>query len=305
MAVKIPIEDDDIRGWVEVAHGSRMLHHCLRNVGDPVAGSAFAQVADLYPFERVADRVRAYLSAAVEHLIFWADLQAPLKFHPEQSIEVTLRPTYTVARAAIEAASQAVWLMNTTDPIECIRRHICLMRWDLQEQRKSKLDQEAKENTKAVEADLVRRVSEVFTEDEVRPPGSYLDVIKAACDADGLTLAPGDAERIWRAASGVAHGKHWPTLDLQQVVPIEEYEPGQFRTVQIPDLDGLTEVLRAAHAITQVGVLRFLDYSGADIALALERARDWLADVIPLRDGVEREWLRRGASGLGAEHPSP
>ena len=57
----------------------------------------------------------------------WADYSAPLRFHDEQTINFTLRPTLTLARAAIEASAQAVWLMDTTDPIECIRRHISLM----------------------------------------------------------------------------------------------------------------------------------------------------------------------------------
>jgi hypothetical protein len=234
VAVKILIEDDDVRGWVEVAHGSRILQHCLRSAEDPVPGSPFAQVAELYPFEKVSDRSRAYLAAAIEHLIFWADLQAPLKFHPEQSNEVTLRPSYTLARASLESAAQAVWLVDTTDPMECIRRHICLMRWDLQELRRSKLDPTEKANAKALEEDLVQRVSERFADEQVRAPQGYLEVIRSACAAEGLTLEPADAERVWRAASGVAHGKYWPTLELQQVIPVEEYEPGQFRSVQIP-----------------------------------------------------------------------
>ena len=252
----------------------------------------------MYPFEKVSDRARAYLVAAIEHLIFWADLQAPLKFHPEQFNEVTLRPSYTLARASLESAAQAVWLMNTTDPMECIRRHICLMRWDLQELRKSKLDPAEKANAKVLEEDLVHRVSEVFADQQVRAPQGYLEVIRSACAAEGLTLEPDDAERVWRAASGVAHGKYWPTLELQHIVPLEEYEPGHFRSVQVPDLHGITEVLRAAHDVTQVGALRFLDYSGVDIAASNESARDWVSEVIPLKEGVSREELRRRTDGL-------
>jgi hypothetical protein len=301
--IKIPIEDKDVRGWVEVAHGSRILQYCLRNAGDPASGSSFAHVGELYPFERVSDRARAYLAAAVEHLIFWADLQAPLKFHPEQSNEVTLRPSYTLARASLEAAAQAVWLMNTTDPIECLRRHICLMRWDLQELRKRKLDSAEKATAKALEADLIHRVSEVFDDGQVMPPQGYLDVIRSACAAEGLTMDPDDAERVWRAASGVAHGKYWPTLDLQQQIPVEEYEPGQFRSIQIPDVDRITEALRTAHAMTQFGVLRFLDYTGADIAETIANAEDWLSEIIPLREGADREDLRRRREPLRDEVP--
>lgn len=250
-------------------------------------------MGDLYPFEKVSDRVRAYLTAAVEHLIFWADVQAPLKFHPEQSVEVTLRPSYTLARASLEAAAQAVWLMGTTDPMECIRRHICLMRWDLQELRKSRLDAASKSEAKALEADLVHRVSGVFTDEQVCAPQTYLEVIRSACAADGLSLTPDDAERIWRAASGAAHGKYWPTLELQQVVPLEKNESEQHGSTLVPDVGGITEALRAAHAMAEIGVLRYLDYSGLDIQESLAAAYAWLSEVIPLKEGANREELRR------------
>ncbi len=290
---KVPIDEEASRGWVEVAHGARTLQHCLRHAGDPRSGSSFAQVGELYPLEKVSDRVRAYLAAAIEHLIFWADVQAPLKFHPEQSVEVTLRPSYTLARACLESAAQAVWLMDTTDPMECIRRHICLMRWDLHELRKSWLEPAAKSEAQRREADLVHRVSEVFSEAQVRAPRGYLEVIRSACAADGLSLAPDDAERIWRAASGAAHGKFWPTLELQQVIPIEEYEPRQYRSMLVPDVGGITEALRAAHAMAEIGVLRYLDYSGLDIQASLAAAQAWLSEVIPLKEGADREELRR------------
>jgi len=51
--------------------------------------------------------------------------------------------------------------------------------------------------------------------------------------------------------------------------------------------------------MTQVGVLRFLDYSGADIAEAIETARDWVREVIPLKEGADREELRHRGTLLG------
>jgi hypothetical protein len=52
---------------------------------------------------------------------------------------------YTLARAATEASARAVRLTDTRGPVECVRRHLSLMRWDLQEHRKSKLDPGQKE----------------------------------------------------------------------------------------------------------------------------------------------------------------
>ena len=223
-------------------------------------------------------------------------MQAPLKFHPEQSVEVTLRPSYTLARASLESAAQAVWLMDTTDPMECIRRHICLMRWDIQELRKSHLETTEKARAKGLEQDLVQRVSEVFSDEQVRAPQGYLNIIRSACAVDGLNLASDDAERIWRAASGAAHGKYWPIAELQRVIPVPDNEPGQHRSVQIPDVDGMTEALRAAYDMTQIGVLRYLDYSGLDIQALLSSARTWIREVIPLKDGIDREEVRRRLS---------
>jgi hypothetical protein len=147
----------------------------------------------------------------------------PLIFHPDQVVNVTLRPAYTLARATMEAAAQAVWLMDTRDPIECVRRHLSLIRWDLQEYRKSKTDLSDKQAISATEDDLLHRVSRVFEPGDIKPPRGYLDVIRTACDAKGLDLEADAAERLWSAASGAAHGKYWPTLELQRIQVGEEY----------------------------------------------------------------------------------
>jgi hypothetical protein len=42
--------------------------------------------------EKVSDRARHYVTAALRHMLMWADYAAPFKFHPEQA--VTLRPSY-------------------------------------------------------------------------------------------------------------------------------------------------------------------------------------------------------------------
>lgn len=241
-------------------------------IRDPQPGSNFADVAELYPYEKVSDRVRAYLMAGIEHMLMWADFTAPLKFHEEQLTNVMLRPAYTLARATIEASAQAVWLMDTRDPVECVRRHLSLMRWDLQGHRKSKLDQSEKDVIKAREDALVHRASQVFQPDDIKPPNGYLDVIKLACAANGLDLEAAVAEGLWRAASGAAHGNYWPTLELQHMQVGEEYEPGHHRTIQLPDASAMTEVLEAANTMSQYGVVLYAQYSGVDVAAVLGEA---------------------------------
>lgn len=289
MTTPFRVDETNSEAWTIVAHTARVDHRAVCLIGDPELGSNFADVARLYPYEKVSDRVRAYLMAGIEHMLMWADLSAPLKFHEDQIANVMLRPAYTLARATIEASAQAVWLMDTREPLECIRRHLALMRWDLQEHRKSKLEQSEKDIIKARENELLRRVSQVFQPDDIKPPGGYLDVIRSACAANGLDLEATRAERLWRAASGAAHGKYWPVLELQHVHVGEEYEPGHHRTLQVPDASGITEVLQAASMMSQYGVVLYAQYSGVDVAAVLGEAMAWVAERVPLKPGASRD----------------
>ncbi len=292
MSVQLPVDEADLLGWVEVAHGSRLLENCLRNAGEPRSGSAFARTASIYPYESLVERVHSYLVAAVEHLVFWADVHVPLNFSEGHSVHVTLRPSYTLARAAIEGAAQAVWMMDTTEPMECLRRYLCLCRWDLKELRKSRLDDTGKAHAQQLDQDLVHRVSRVFNEAAIRPPNGYLQIIRSACGAKDLDLAADDAERIWRAASGAAHGKHWPTTELQRAITIDGAQPGQRSSAMVPDVAAITEALTAAHKLCQIGVFRYLDYLGADLGAELSASTRWLTAVIPLKNENDRDTLR-------------
>jgi hypothetical protein len=288
------VDEANQQAWIAVAHWTRINERVLSRVGDPAPGSNFAQVAELFPFEKVSDRARAYLRAGLDHLMMWADYAAPLKFHPDQELNFTLRPTYTLSRSAMEASSQAVWLMDTRDPIECIRRHLSLMRWDLNEHHKSKKGNPAEQaQVELRHNDLLRRVSRVFQPEDIAQPKGYGQVIRRACEATGLELDADTAERLWTAASGAAHGKYWASIDLQTVQVGDEYEPGHHRPVQIPDATAMTEILEAANTLTQYGVLRYADYSGADIPALLNEAVGWVAQNIPVKDGATREDLER------------
>lgn len=301
MQFRTPVPQEHSRAFTEVAQGARLSWRVLATVGDPRPGSNFAQVSELYPFEKVSDWTHAYLSAAYEHLILWADYVAPFKFHPEQVTNFTLRPAYTLARAALESASQAVWLLSSRDSIECVRRHLCLVRWDFREHARSVADPEHKTRILEQDTRLLERVASVFSPDEVKPPRGYLKVIEWACETEeSLDLTAVDAERIWCAASGSAHGKYWPNVDLQHVVPGEEYEPGQFRAFTLPNSAGMVEALEAAQKMAQIGVLRHADFCGADIPALMDEARTWLADRTPFKPDADPESiarLRHGPSG--------
>jgi hypothetical protein len=285
---EFPVDGQNKLEWVRVGHSARVMYRVLTNVGDPAANSNFTQINGVYPWEKASDWSRSYLIAALEHLLVWADYVAPLKFHPEQRVGHTLRPVQTLARAAIEASAQAVWILSGKSAAECARRHVRLMRCDLTEQRKSLPLPEKVLMDKADEI-LLARVRERWSDKDLGPI-SYLDAIKSACLE--VSVDPHEAETIWRAASGSTHGKHWPTLSLQHVLPGEEYEPGQFRTLIVPDALAMTSVLSLADTMTSYGVVKFAVSSGADVESLMSEALTWLSGIIPLQDGVVRESLR-------------
>lgn len=111
------------------------------------------------------------------------------------------------------------------------------------------------------EAALLTHVAEFFTEEELRPPNGYLDVLKSACDADGLDLDAASVERLWRAASGAAHGMYWPNLELQRLTVGDEYEPGHFRARSLPDSAVMVDVIEAAYKMSRYAALKYLLFS--------------------------------------------
>ena len=278
-----------------------MSSRMLQAMPDPAPSSKFAQVNAEYPFEKASDWHRSYLSAALEHLIVWADIAAPLKFHPEHEVIFSFRPAHTLGRAAMEAASQAIWVTSGETAQECVRRHLSLIRWDFVEHRKSESDPRCKARVAQRDALLLERAASKFAEADLRPP-SHLSVLRAA--ALVADLDADEVEAVWRAASGAAHGRVWPALALQHVVPLDEHEPGQFRTLRVPDTGPMTEVLKVAEHMTAYGVLRHADFCGVDIAVMLEQARIWLADVIPYRADADPDLVarlkRRAHEGSGS-----
>lgn len=146
--------------------------------------------------------------------------------------------------------------------------------------------------------ELLHRVSDVFQPDDIKPPKGYLQVIRSACEASDLQLDADAAERLWTAASGAAHGKYWTNLDLQTMHVGDEYEPCHRRALWLPDAAAMTEILDAANTLMQYGVLRYADYSGADIQSLLNEALVWVGQNLPLKDGESREDLNHHRSQI-------
>ncbi|WP_193341725.1 hypothetical protein [Pseudarthrobacter sp. AB1] len=292
---KIAIDRATIEPWIAVAQSSRLLADILSQIGEPLSGSNFEEMNAHYPPERSSDWCREFLTAGIEHMTLWADHVAPLRFHEEAHVTHTFRPVQTLSRAAIESSSQAVWMMNGESARECARRHVCLLLDDLEEQRKAALGDERKKRLKLARQIVLDRLEPFIGEKDIgRFPG-YMNIVKEAA-ATVAAKGSGDAdlvdaevvERLWRASAGSAHGKRWPSLELQIVNPGKEIAPGLFETDRAPDPVAITKILNLANSVVTYGVLRFADYSGYEPQLAeiIDAAQKKLAAVIPRRSDL-------------------
>lgn len=289
----IPVPEADARRWAESAYAARISFRMLWDVAQPTETSNFSRVGDLP--DSIASRTKAYLLAAVEHLHMWADFATPLKFHEEQQTRIDLRPAYTLARAAMEASAHALWIFGTNDIEECIRRHLSLLRWDLQEHRKSKVDDlEAKKVIRAQEDALVAAVAGIFDDRQIAPLDGYLNLFREVCKSNEYDLDVSEVESLWRAASGAAHGKHWVGQDLTRTVPHAGH-PGANLTV--PDTAGMIRVLEVASYMVSSGVGKFVMWSGHDPIVMHREASKWVAANMTIRDGADMEVVERMRRG--------
>lgn len=199
------------------------------------------------------------LEAAADHLLLWADYAAPLKFHPEAETAHTLRPAFTLARAAIESSAQAIWVLNPEDQVERARRYIRLAIWDLDEQTKAAA-------TEASRAELEARRDEILnhlgvTRRTMQTP-KYLDMIRSAAelldgDDDISPWTPTHVERIWRSTAGAAHGKRWTDFEFHDRV-----DAGNDLVYATPKADAISEVLELADRYLSAGVILFAMRAG-------------------------------------------
>lgn len=261
-----PFAPEEVLPWVEVAHSARVASWTLRAVGKPRTGSQFEILDAHYPPELASAWCRSYLEAAIEHLLVWADLCAPLQFRDGETYAATFRPVQTLSRAALEAAAQAVWVMEGGSAKGCARRHLGLVVHDLDEQRKAAIGCDAKSRVREESAALHRRLAAWAPGETVQSFPGYLNVVKAAVSvvaAKGVIepelAEPHVTERLWRASAGSAHGKRWPSLELQIPHSMQAADSAEIR--RFPDPEAISRILMLASSVLSYGVLRFADYS--------------------------------------------
>jgi hypothetical protein len=278
---------DHEQRWKECVYAARSCESTLQRLPDPSPGSDLARADMFYPWEKVSTWVRSYLRASAEHLCLWADVVAPYRFEPGAVNHVRVRPYLLLARAGLEAAAHALWLVEVTDAKECANRFLRLMHRDFNLHRKAlEADNLDTSFIDTRIADLEGRVSEhsipvSLTE---RVPG-YQELIRFAA-----TKTNHDADRwayLWNAASGAAHGQNWFGVEAFDVVPILEYEPGHFRTVAFADPTYITETMEAACDALQWGTMRWLLMGRHDPDL-LRQATAEIFERMPRLDGTPR-----------------
>lgn len=286
--------------WTEIALGARFVGELLDITGDPAPSSPLAHDDLAYPNEKLTAWVRSYLRASSEHLIMWADLVAPLQVFEGQDVVSAPRPFYTLARAAMEAAAQAAWVVEPIDSDERVRRHIRLLVHDLVEMVKAlnAVGDVARANAAR---DRIATTNERFG-GPVSPAPAYLDMVKAAARWSGRDQA--EAESTWRLSSAAAHGRNWFMGASHHVLRGDEFEPGYFRTTQIPDAEQAADALQLGSDILIRATLRYLEGCGYDVTRCMDAARERLASNIPLKPGVGRDQLMtrlRSVTGTSEE----
>lgn len=252
--------DAQIDRWKEIAHGARVFEYALARLDPPVPGSQVAQASRFVPWYPLHEWCGSFLAASYDNLLLWADYTMPLPTTSETQVVIRYRPALTMARAAMESAAQAVWILSATTPREMTERHIRLFLWDLDEQQKAATTAEWKASIREGRSASLAFLG--LDDKNFRAP-HYIDLIKdaatwAAMVADDDRLDdPVHVERVWRTCAGAAHGKRWPLNEL-----MKEYRRPDGTTALVPDPDVITDALNIADAFASVGALTLAQKSG-------------------------------------------
>jgi hypothetical protein len=278
------VEDDEIARWVAAAHTGRLASYMLGQLVDPRPGSVLAEDDDSYPWEKCSSWTRAALVAATDHLVVWANIVAPQQVFDGMEVRNPPRPYYTLGRGALEAAAQAVWVLDQETSCDRVLRHLRLLYHDL---RQMALAFDMAGDTRAANARERMRL----IEDRINDPERWLVIKKqeprysamvGEC-AGAIGMTPDELGALWRSASAAAHGKMWFQHVGYNTVVGEEYEPGYFRAYLEPNPAEISRCVTAAARMTLHGVTRFAAASGYDVALVTDAAFTRLKSETPLK----------------------
>lgn len=284
---RLAVREDILIRWAGAAMTVRSLLDVHARCAVPLAGSDSAAVDALYPRESFSQWAREGIRSALDHLLVWADLAIPIDDRVGRPItHEGFRWFHTLLRAALEGASQSLWLTTVSDTGEATARLIRAVRDDLREQRLAwlaagrdvtltdeRIAQHAKNATEWVQYGAAA---------DKMP--SYVDMIRSAATRSGLD--PSTCEATWRMASAAAHGKTWAILDLQEFVGESvEWRPGQFHTPGIVDQDRLTDSIEVATTLLSAASAQLLMRNGYDPTREYQLSMIGVARRSPMKDG--------------------
>lgn len=258
-----PVDEDEVTRWVIAAHTARLASYMLEEVRDPLPATPLATDDESYPWEKCSSWTRSMLVAALDHLVVWANIIAPQTVFEGMVVRNPPRAYYTLARAGLEAAAQAVWILDQESSTERVDRHLRLLYHDLRQMALA-FEMTADERAPAV------RERMGLVEQRVGDPAAFQRIKKGEPkysmmireSAAAIDMKPTQLEVLWRSASAAAHGKNWFQHVGYSVAVGEEYEPGYLRARLLPDPAGVTRSVDAAARLTQYGVVRFITRAG-------------------------------------------
>lgn len=271
------VGDDDRDLWKVAAVTVRFAREMLDRVSDPAPASPLAMddeacVEGLY----VSDTARGCLEAALDNLTMWANEVSPKVFVEGVPVVNPPRPHFTLARAGMEAAAQAAWILSGDESAARVSRHDRLAVANLEEMRLAVRHIDA-DTTAAVVA-RIAAVRAARAEAIPAAPG-YISMVRDT--ASVVDMAPDDAEVLWRTASAAAHGKLWFLEATHTTTVGEEFAPGRFRARREPDPGTISAVVTFASQLVENTVLRFALLAGAPLQTLIPQSMQAVTADMP------------------------
>lgn len=279
------MSEDETTQWVTAAYKARLASHILEQVHGPLPDSPLAADDDVYRWEKCSAWTRAALIAALDHLGLWANVVAPQTVFDGLIVQNPPRPYFTLARAGMEGAAQAVWVLDEDESSERVYRHLRLLYHDLRQMAlafqamNDEHEQTARKRMEMISA----RIGDAcrFESISKREP-KYSEMLRECAPA--IKMDPAELETLWRGASAAAHGKNWFQYIGYTTTVGDEYEPGYFRALLHPDPAEITRTVAAAVDLTMYGVMRFVTRAGYQPDPLSRAAYARLASETPLKD---------------------
>ena len=245
--------------WKEAVTRIRISQAMADQCGDPVSGSALAEDDSSCPaVSKISDAARGTLCAALDNLSMWSNAVSPKVYVEGVKIQSSPRPHFTLARAGMESAAQAGWLLEPEDSAVRVERHLRLVVADMLEEEKA-----VKKMAMATGAQVTQGIAALRKEvGPVKTAPNYLDAVRAVASHGGTD--PDQGEVLWRTASAATHGKLWFVGATHTSTVGAEYAPGRFRVVHEANPDSVTAVVTFASKLALWATDLFVERLGLD-----------------------------------------